>query len=135
MKKLSFFAALAALLLSLCLMQGDATAQGTATLLQFADVSTGSAVVKASGARLLSIHAANRNAASRYLQVFNSTGSTSTVYYQWLIPAGSQIELGTDFFTEIGWSFPTGLTVGISTSSGSYSAATAADHDFGGSYW
>lgn len=136
MKRLSFFAALA-VLFSLTFLPGHANAFiPGATPQQFAQVHLAAATnIKSGATRLRSIHAMNRNAAGRYLQVFNSTGGTGTVYYQWLIPSGSWIELGNDFFMDEGWSFPTGLTVGISTTDGSYVAATDADHDFGGSYY
>lgn len=89
---------------------------------------------------LQALHAKNKNAAVRYLQVFDSAGTTTTVLYQWEIPPQAasvpgQIIVGNDFFGLAGWVFATGLTVGISTTDGTYTAATAADHDFGGTSW
>ena|ERR1700676_2750394 len=79
---------------------------------------------------LKAFHCANRNAAQRYFQVFNGPTATGTPDYQWSVPAGGQVVLGTDMFTAAGWNYTAELTVGISTTSGTYVAATAADHDF-----
>jgi hypothetical protein len=92
---------------------------------------------KATSGTLLAITATNRNAAARYLQVFNSTGSTATVFYQWLVPASSMLILGDDFFVGengTGWAFSTGITWGMSTTAGSYVAATAGETDVAGSF-
>lgn len=105
------------------------TALGTAT----------TANVKSGASRLFGIAANNRNAGVRYLQVFDSTGGTGTVLYQW--PVGQTaattpngLVVGTDFFTEQGWTFATGLTWGMSTTAGSYVAATAAETDIAITY-
>lgn len=92
--------------------------------------------VKATSGSLLSIAATNRNAGIRYLQLFNSTSSTATVLYQWPIAASaaSTLILGTDFFTQMGWTFSTGITWGVSTTAGSYVAATAGETDVSGTY-
>jgi hypothetical protein len=92
--------------------------------------------VKTGGAVLYSITAANRNAAARYLQIFNSTSSTATVLYQWIVPGTSgQIIIGEEFFTPEGWFLSAGLTWGVSTTAGSYVAATASETDVAGSYF
>ncbi len=90
---------------------------------------------KAGAGNLYSITATNRNAAVRYLQLFDSTGATATVLYQWpvAVTAGLVI-IGSDFFTEAGWRFSTGITWGMSTTAGSYVAATASETDVAGSY-
>lgn len=83
---------------------------------------------------LKSLHCTNRNGSTRWLQVFDTTGGATTpLLYQWPVPGGGQILLGTDFFTNVGWKFLNGITVGVSTTSGSYVAATAGDHDIAGS--
>lgn len=93
------------------------------------------ATAKASAGSLHSITATNRNAAVRYLQIFNSTGSTATVLYQWPVAAtAGTIIIGSDFFTERGWPFSTGITWGMSTTAGSYVAATASETDVAGTY-
>lgn len=91
---------------------------------------------KAAAGNLVSITATNRNAAIRYLQLFNSTSSTATVLYQWPIAAsaGSPLILGTETFTDLGWPFSVGITWGVSTTAGSYVAATASETDVAGSY-
>lgn len=90
--------------------------------------------VKAAAGSLLSFTATNRNAAARYFQIYNTTGATTPVLYQWLIPAGSMVVIGTDFFTDMGWPLTTGITWGMSTTAGSYVAATASETDAAGSY-
>lgn len=93
--------------------------------------------VKAATGNLFAILATNRNAAVRYLQLYNSTASTAgTPVLQVAIPAlgASSVILGSDFFTDEGWNFTTGITWGVSTTSGSYVAATAGETDVAGSY-
>lgn len=88
--------------------------------------------IKASAGNLLGLYAVNRNAAVRYLQLFNSTGAPSgTPLCQFLLVATTgTVLLDQGFFGQGGWDFATGITVGISSTAGSYTAATAADHDF-----
>lgn len=95
--------------------------------------------VKAAAGSLVSITATNRNAAVRYLQIFNTTGATTPVLYQWPITAAAAgvagyVDIGTEFFTDLGWTFSTGITWGVSTTAGSYVAATASETDVAGSY-
>lgn len=92
-----------------------------------------SGVAKASAGNLKSLKAANRNAAARYIQIFNSAAGPTggaTPLDQTLVPAGATVVLGTDFFTDAGVALGTGIAWGFSTTSGTYTAATAADHDF-----
>jgi hypothetical protein len=92
---------------------------------------------KATAGNLKSICAVNRNAALRYLQVFNLAAgpvNPNVPVFQWpLAPQGSTVPgmliVGTDFFTDGGMAFATGIAWGISTTNGTYTAATAADHD------
>lgn len=98
------------------------------------------ATPKAAAGSLLAITASNRNAAVRYLQVFNSTSSTATVLFQWPIPAITgttavgTVAVDSKFFSDNGWPFSIGITWGVSTTSGSYVAATAGEHDVAGTY-
>lgn len=74
------------------------------------------------------------NAAIRYFQIFNSTGSTATVLLSFPISAGSatvanSINIGEDVLGANGLYLSTGITWGISTTKDSYVAATAADHN------
>jgi hypothetical protein len=96
-------------------------------------LATVSGNIKASSGALRSFKAINRNAAARYLQLFDSTSapdSTNVPIDEFLIPAASQIVIGTDFFTLQGAVFAVGVSFGFSTGSGTYTAATAGDHDF-----
>ncbi len=111
-----------------------ALANYTPSILQSLGAAT-TGTAKSSSGVLYAFTAANRNAAARYFQIFNSTGGTGTVFYQWLIPATTgQITVGADFFTREGWWFSTGITWGVSTTAGSYVAATASETDVAMSY-
>jgi hypothetical protein len=92
-------------------------------------------VIKASPGEIFSFFARNKNAAVRYVQLFDSpTAPTNgaTPKAQWDIPAGGggEIVIGTDFFTDDGVGFNTGISWGISTTDGTFTAATASDHVF-----
>lgn len=103
-----------------------------------ASLATVSGTAKASSGQLFGFVAVNRNAAVRYLQFFDSPSAPNTnavPVFQFPVPAITgttdvgKLALGTEFFNP-GWSFSNGTTWGFSTTSGSYVAATAADHDF-----
>lgn len=83
---------------------------------------------------LKGVDVTNINAAIRYLQIFNSTGSTATVLHSFPIPAGSatvpsRLTLGEQFFGANGLYLSTGITWGISTTNATYTGATASDHN------
>lgn len=109
---------------------------GTSEPLKFSSLGAATtANVKSGPGRLYGITANNRNAAVRYLQIFDSTAGTGTVLYQWPVAAtAGTITIGDDFFTPAGWAFATGITWGMSTTAGSYVAATAGETDVAGSY-
>jgi hypothetical protein len=89
-----------------------------------------SGFAKASPGVVKSASATNRNAAIRYLQIFNKTTApvlNDVPIVQWQV-SGTTI-IGTDFFTEGGMNFTTGIAWGMSTTNGTYTAGTAADHD------
>lgn len=79
------------------------------------------------------VYATNTNAAVRYLQIFNKATapvSSDVPVFSFYLPATSGVvEIGSEFFSENGFYLSTGLAIGISTVRGSYTAATAADHD------
>jgi hypothetical protein len=88
------------------------------------------AAIKATPGRLRGICVTNRNAAARYLLLFNSTASTATVYAgPFMLPPGDNTAIGADHLGKAGVAFTTGITFGISTSSSSYVAATGTEHD------
>lgn len=127
-------------LVDMALSDKSAATQGLPQPSTFASVgaaTTGTA--KAAAGVLFAITATNRNAAVRYLQLFDSTASTATVLYQWPITAAAAgvagyVDIGTEFFTAMGWAFSTGITWGVSTTAGSYVAATASETDVAGSF-
>lgn len=73
----------------------------------------------------------NANAATRYVQLFDlavvPTTTATVPTFCFLVPAGAQIIVGTDFFTNDGYKFIVGLTWAFSTTRDVYTAATASD--------
>jgi len=86
--------------------------------------------VKASAGVVLAVECQNLNAAIRYLQIHN-TATTPSVgnvpYLSFPIPASSTRQIGADFFTANGISLSTGIAFAFSTTSGTYTAGTAAE--------
>lgn len=87
--------------------------------------------ISSSPTLVYAIYGANRNGAARYLQVFNGANGPSGVpSLSFLVPAGNSTTVGTDFFTLGGAEFPHGLSLGMSTTSGTYTAATGSESDW-----
>ncbi len=84
-------------------------------------------------ANLFGVYAINNNASIRYLQFFDSTtapASSAAPRLQFGIPGGGgEIIIGTDFWQAQGIAFDKAIAWGISTTKGSFVAATAGDHD------
>jgi hypothetical protein len=97
-------------------------------------IATVSGVIRDAGAtQLYALQCNNRNAAIRWLQIFNATaapvsGQTPT-FAPYLEPASGMIVIGTDLFTASGVMLDAGFAFGHSIDSGTYNAATAGDHD------
>lgn len=84
--------------------------------------------VKATAGNVFSLTCFNANASARYLLLHNSaTVSSGAPLYSFLVPAGAQIIVGTDFFTTAGVNFSTGIAFGFSTTRDTYTAGTASD--------
>lgn len=86
--------------------------------------------IKATSGNVFSFAAQNLNAAARYMQFFNtattpSAGAVPALAFP--INPGLTTILNT-FFSSAGINFTTGIAMGISTTSGTYTAATAAEH-------
>ena len=93
--------------------------------------SSTAASVKASAGNVFSAAICNNNAAIRYLQIHNTASAptaSAVPLYTFAIPASGSIVIGNDFFTNAGAYFSTGIGFAVSTSAGTYTAATAADH-------
>lgn len=86
--------------------------------------------VKASSGTVFSVSCRNINAAARYIQLWNTstTAGTGTLLFEYMIPTNTTVNTGTDFFTEAGTVFSSGIAFGFSTTSGTYTAGTATDH-------
>lgn len=97
---------------------------------------------KATAGNLMSIYASNENAAVRYLQLHNKASaptSSDVPVVSLPIAAGTAnnpgtIKLGRDIFGEGGKYFSTGISIGISTTKATFTAATATEHDYYGQY-
>lgn len=98
---------------------------------RFADLgANATANVKATAGNVLSIYCNNENAADRYVQLHN-TGTTpgggAAPLYTFRVPAGGDVLIGTDFFTQAGAHFSTGIAFAFSTTKDTYTAGTAGD--------
>lgn len=87
--------------------------------------------IKASAGNVFSLSCHNENAADRWVQLHNTatvptTGVTVPIY-SFLVPTNAQIVVGSDFFTNDGVNFSTGIAFAFSTTKDVYTAATAAD--------
>lgn len=98
--------------------------------------------VKATPGYLCSVYVTNKNAALRYLHLYDKTSApvgSDVPVCSLPIPAGSAtvpgvLSLTDAFFSQGGRRFTAGIAVGVSTAEGSHTAATASDHDISGSY-
>lgn len=110
------------------------------TTTQYSGRAAVKAAVKARPGHLVNLIAVNRNAAARYLQVFNQTdglpSGTTNFVKQWFVAPGDQIcaSVQNGGIPERGLVFSTGITYGWSTSPTTYTEATAADHDLFADY-
>ncbi len=88
--------------------------------------------------RITSCSACNRNASVRYLQLFDLAtipGNQAVPFFQVAIAGGTlQTLIGTDYFGASGVKLVNGISYGFSTTTGTYTAATATDHDFNAPY-
>ena len=96
------------------------------------DNNIGSAVsktVKSGAGRLIGFTVRHAADSALYFWLFDNTSATGTqLLIPFLVPASSQLFIGTDLLTTKGVAFSTGLTYGLSTSGSSYSAyGTAAN--------
>lgn len=87
--------------------------------------------VKASAGKVFSLYCHNSNAASRYVQLFNTATVPATGVtvpdFCFLVPPGNQTVIGTDFFTNAGCAFATGIAFAFSTTRDVYTAGSAGD--------
>jgi hypothetical protein len=109
----------------------------------FTDFSTVTAYsLKITPGLLSSVVATNANIAVRWLQFHNKASapaSTNVPIMSFPMPAGTALNpvvliLGSDFLGLNGTYFSTGVAIGISTTQGTYTAATAGDHTLNAQY-
>ncbi len=94
------------------------------------------AFIKASAGNVLAVRGTNMNAAFRFLQLHNKASiplAGEVPLYSFKMSAGSAttvfvVQLGSEFFTGSGGYFSTGIGYAFSTTEGTYTAATATDH-------
>jgi len=86
--------------------------------------------VKATPGVVLSFSCHNLNGSSRFAQLHNKAsapGAGDVPLLTFLIPTGAMIVLGTDFFTQAGIAFGTGIAFGFSTTEATYTAGVSTD--------
>lgn len=85
--------------------------------------------VKATKGEILSLSCENTNLFStRYIQIHDTAtvpGAGAVPTFSFLVPASSQIVIGSDFFTDNGVTLDNGIAFAFSTTSNTYTAATA----------
>ncbi len=86
--------------------------------------------VKSTPGNVFSLTCHNLNASSRYLQLHNTAttpAGAAVPLMTFLIPTGAMVVIGSDFFSDEGLNFTTGIAFGFSTTEGTYTAGTAGD--------
>lgn len=85
--------------------------------------------IKSTAGRLYSFDCRNTNAATRFIQFWNTAtiAGTGTLICQYPVSATSSRSFGAEQFTADGLAFSTGIAFGFSTTSGTYTAGLAAD--------
>jgi len=86
--------------------------------------------VKAAAGNVFSIKVHNINAAARYFQLHNTSTTPSAAavpFLTFLIPAQSERTVGTEFFTEQGVHFDSGIAFAFSSTEATYTAASSTD--------
>jgi hypothetical protein len=88
--------------------------------------------IKSSAGNLFAIWGDNNNAAVRYLQAHDTAGTPSggaVPKIQIPVPAGSVVSIGESVLGAQGVHFSNGIAFAWSTTDGTYTAATATDHN------
>ena len=86
--------------------------------------------VKASAGNVYGVSCYNANAAARWIQLHNTAttpGGGAVPLFSFLVPAGSQVVIDTDWFGLNGMAFSNGIAFAFSTAANSYTAGAAAD--------
>ena len=89
--------------------------------------------VKTGGGNVFSFSCQNTNAATRYLQLFNTTalpvnGNTPRLTFP--VPALGFTIVGQDFFTQSGINFSVGIAFAFSTTANTLTLGVASEHSF-----
>lgn len=86
--------------------------------------------IKAAAGKVYALKCHNLNAVDRYLQLHNTAATPNAgavPLFTVLIPAGTEVVIGNDFFGPDGMPFDTGIAFAFSTTETTYTAAVAAD--------
>lgn len=106
-------------------------ASSTGAPTRFADLgSNATANVKATPGNVFGLYCNNGNVSDRYLHLHNTATTPSAAavpLYTFRVPAGGDIVIGTDFFTQTGAYFSVGIAFAFSTTKNTYTAGTASD--------
>jgi len=96
----------------------------------FQDNSFATINVKVTTGNVFSLTCINTTASTRYIQLHNTAttpGGGATARFKFFVPASGTVIVGTDFFTQSGGNFSTGIAVANSSTATTYTAATAGD--------
>lgn len=102
----------------------------TYTLLQFSNAGLNNTLnVKNVLGNVYCISFINKNIATRYFQLWNtdSTAGNGTLLEEFQVAGNTQLILGTEYFHANGLHFDTGIAFGFSSTSNTFTGATAAD--------
>ena len=86
--------------------------------------------VKGSAGNVFSLYCNNENTADRYVQLHNTATTPAggaTPLYTFRVPGLGDVLIGTDFFTNEGGHFTTGIAFGFSSTKDTYTAGTASE--------
>ena len=86
--------------------------------------------VKPAAGMVFSLSCYNVNAADRFIQLHDTAtvpASSDVPKVSILVPTGAQVIVGTDFFTNEGINFTSGIAFAFSTTAATYTAGSAGD--------
>jgi len=92
--------------------------------------SNATANIKSSAGNVFSLYCNNENSSDRYIQLHNTATTPAggtTPLYSFRVPGSGDILVGTDFFTNAGANFTTGIAFAFSTTKDTYTAGTATE--------
>jgi hypothetical protein len=110
------------------------TGQQLLYISSFSDLGANSTgVVKSASGKVFALSCYNSGETNIFIQLWDTatTAGTGTLMFSKLVPPGTEIVIGTDYFTNTGLNFSSKIVFAASVNYSTYSAATAANqHTF-----